>query len=157
MSKIRVVPLGAGQDVGRSCILVSIGGKNIMFDCGMHMGFQVTAALAALPERAARLQDARRFPDFSFISKSGSYTQFISAVAHVVLPSPCVTCCHCRWSFHIFTSTTVARWCTSPNSAGMTARSTCRIPPRRLRPSCWPTIGRSRSNATARRTSSPTK
>lgn len=27
------------QDVGRSCILVSMGGKNIMFDCGMHMGF----------------------------------------------------------------------------------------------------------------------
>lgn len=26
-------------DVGRSCILVSMGGKNIMFDCGMHMGF----------------------------------------------------------------------------------------------------------------------
>ena len=26
-------------DVGRSCILVSMGGKNIMLDCGMHMGF----------------------------------------------------------------------------------------------------------------------
>ena len=31
---------GAGQDVGRSCILLHIGGKNIMLDCGMHMGFQ---------------------------------------------------------------------------------------------------------------------
>mmetsp|Transcript_17939 Transcript_17939/g.31385 ORF Transcript_17939/g.31385 Transcript_17939/m.31385 type:complete len:554 (+) Transcript_17939:61-1722(+) len=51
---IKVVPLGAGQDVGKSCILLSIGGKNIMFDCGMHMGFQ----------------DSRRFPDFSYISKS---------------------------------------------------------------------------------------
>jgi integrator complex subunit 11 len=30
---------GAGQDVGRSCILLSIGGKNIMLDCGMHMGY----------------------------------------------------------------------------------------------------------------------
>jgi predicted metal-dependent RNase len=39
MSDIKVVPLGAGQDVGRSCILVSMGGKNIMLDCGMHMGF----------------------------------------------------------------------------------------------------------------------
>ena len=26
-------------DVGRSCILVSMGGRNIMLDCGMHMGF----------------------------------------------------------------------------------------------------------------------
>ena len=31
--------IGAGQDVGRSCILLHIGGKNIMLDCGMHMGF----------------------------------------------------------------------------------------------------------------------
>lgn len=30
---------GAGQDVGRSCILVSIAGKNVMLDCGMHMGY----------------------------------------------------------------------------------------------------------------------
>ena len=28
-----------GQDVGRSCLLVSMGGKRIMLDCGMHMGF----------------------------------------------------------------------------------------------------------------------
>lgn len=34
MDSIKVVPLGAGQDVGKSCILLSIGGKNIMFDCG---------------------------------------------------------------------------------------------------------------------------
>ena len=27
------------SDVGRSCVLVSIGGKNVMFDCGMHMGY----------------------------------------------------------------------------------------------------------------------
>lgn len=32
-------PSGAGQDVGRSCILLSIGNKNIMLDCGMHMGY----------------------------------------------------------------------------------------------------------------------
>jgi len=25
-------------DVGRSCILLTIGGKNLMLDCGMHMG-----------------------------------------------------------------------------------------------------------------------
>lgn len=38
MVQIKVVPLGAGQDVGKSCILVTIGGKNIMMDCGMHPG-----------------------------------------------------------------------------------------------------------------------
>lgn len=25
--------------MGRSCILVTIGGKNVMLDCGMHMGY----------------------------------------------------------------------------------------------------------------------
>ncbi len=52
---------GAGQDVGKSCVIVTVGGKNVMFDCGMHMGFQ----------------DERRSPDFSFISKTGNYTQAI--------------------------------------------------------------------------------
>ncbi|KAI8373209.1 beta-lactamase-like protein [Radiomyces spectabilis] len=61
---IRVVPLGAGQDVGRSCILVTIGGKNVMLDCGFHMGYN----------------DARRFPDFSYISKSGQFTDVLDAV-----------------------------------------------------------------------------
>ncbi|XP_011412767.3 integrator complex subunit 11 [Magallana gigas] len=51
-SEIKVTPLGAGQDVGRSCILLTIGGKNIMLDCGMHMGYN----------------DERRFPDFTYIT-----------------------------------------------------------------------------------------
>ncbi len=55
---------GAGQDVGRSCILVGVGGKNIMFDCGMHMGYD----------------DSRRFPDFSYISKSDNLTNYIDCV-----------------------------------------------------------------------------
>lgn len=39
---------GAGQDVGRSCILVSIGSQNIMLDCGMHMGYQDQVWLAVI-------------------------------------------------------------------------------------------------------------
>ncbi|KAL6051630.1 Integrator complex subunit 11 [Balamuthia mandrillaris] len=61
---IKIVPLGAGQDVGRSCILVSLGGKNVMFDCGMHMGYH----------------DARRFPDFSYISKTGNFTSALDCI-----------------------------------------------------------------------------
>eukprot|EP00053_Salpingoeca_punica_P011156 m.99812 g.99812 ORF g.99812 m.99812 type:complete len:609 (-) comp15603_c0_seq1:155-1981(-) len=61
---IRVVPLGAGQDVGRSCVLVTLGGKNIMFDCGMHMGYN----------------DERRFPDFRYIARSGPLTHMLDAV-----------------------------------------------------------------------------
>ncbi|XP_022050873.1 integrator complex subunit 11 [Acanthochromis polyacanthus] len=64
MPEINVTPLGAGQDVGRSCILVSIGGKNIMLDCGMHMGYN----------------DDRRFPDFSYITQNGRLTDFLDCV-----------------------------------------------------------------------------
>ncbi len=35
-----------------------------MFDCGMHMGYN----------------DERRFPDFSYISKTGNFTEMIEAV-----------------------------------------------------------------------------
>eukprot|EP00057_Strongylocentrotus_purpuratus_P024787 XP_011679261.1 PREDICTED: uncharacterized protein LOC763955 [Strongylocentrotus purpuratus] len=58
------VDIGAGQDVGRSCILLTIGSKNIMLDCGMHMGFN----------------DERRFPDFSYINKNGRLTDHLDAV-----------------------------------------------------------------------------
>lgn len=64
MSEIKAIPLGAGQDVGRSCILVTMAGKNIMLDCGMHMGFN----------------DSRRFPDFTYLAKTGPYTQHIDAL-----------------------------------------------------------------------------
>lgn len=64
MPEIKIVPLGAGQDVGRSCILVTIGGKNIMLDCGMHMGYN----------------DERRFPDFGYITKSSRLTQHLDCV-----------------------------------------------------------------------------
>jgi integrator complex subunit 11 len=46
---IKVIPLGAGQDVGRSCIVVEVGGKSIMLDCGIHMVSE------------------QKFPDFHFI------------------------------------------------------------------------------------------
>ncbi|EOB09236.1 Integrator complex subunit 11, partial [Anas platyrhynchos] len=64
MPEIKVTPLGAGQDVGRSCILVSIAGKNVMLDCGMHMGYN----------------DDRRFPDFSYITQNGRLTDFLDCV-----------------------------------------------------------------------------
>ncbi|OWF52067.1 integrator complex subunit 11-like [Mizuhopecten yessoensis] len=64
MTEITVTPLGAGQDVGRSCILLSIGGKNIMLDCGMHMGYN----------------DERRFPDFTYVTKEGRLTQHLDCV-----------------------------------------------------------------------------
>ncbi|KAG6571196.1 Cleavage and polyadenylation specificity factor subunit 3-II, partial [Cucurbita argyrosperma subsp. sororia] len=56
--------LGAGQEVGKSCVVVTINGKRIMFDCGMHMGYL----------------DHRRYPDFSRISASRDYNTVLSCV-----------------------------------------------------------------------------
>ncbi|KAJ0666015.1 putative metallo-beta-lactamase, zn-dependent metallo-hydrolase, RNA specificity [Helianthus annuus] len=61
---IECLVLGAGQEVGKSCAVVTINGKKIMFDCGMHMGYV----------------DHRRYPDFSRISKSGDFDNAISCV-----------------------------------------------------------------------------
>jgi len=64
MPEIKLTPLGAGQDVGRSCLLLSIGGKNVMLECGMHMGFN----------------DERKFPDFSFITNNMSLDEYLDCV-----------------------------------------------------------------------------
>jgi predicted metal-dependent RNase len=64
VSRICVTPLGAGQEVGRSCVLVTVGGKTVMFDCGIHVG----------------LKGAERFPDFKLASPSGDVTASVAAV-----------------------------------------------------------------------------
>lgn len=59
-----VLAEGAGQEVGKSCMVVTINGKRIMFDCGMHMGYL----------------DHRRYPDFSLISKSGDFNNALTCI-----------------------------------------------------------------------------
>ncbi|KAG9139111.1 hypothetical protein Leryth_024760 [Lithospermum erythrorhizon] len=61
---IECLVLGAGQEVGKSCVVVTINGKRIMFDCGMHMGHL----------------DHNRYPDFSLISKSGDFSHALSCI-----------------------------------------------------------------------------
>ena len=51
--KVGVYPLGAGQDVGRSCIILTIGDKKVMLDCGLHMG----------------ISDNKKFPDLLKLRK----------------------------------------------------------------------------------------
>lgn len=37
-STMVILPLGGGQEVGRSCILLQYNGRNILLDCGIHPG-----------------------------------------------------------------------------------------------------------------------
>ncbi|KAJ3324037.1 Integrator complex subunit 11 [Blyttiomyces sp. JEL0837] len=64
MGKIRCVPLGAGQDVGRSCLILNIGGKNLMLDCGLHMAYN----------------DERKWPDFAYLSKTGDFNSVLDCI-----------------------------------------------------------------------------
>lgn len=34
--KVEIIPLGAGQEVGRSCFILKYLSKTVMFDCGIH-------------------------------------------------------------------------------------------------------------------------
>ncbi|KAH9411412.1 beta-lactamase domain of mRNA-processing endonuclease [Ordospora pajunii] len=46
--KIRVMPLGAGNEVGRSCVIVECAGRTLMLDCGVHPAYTGTASLPFL-------------------------------------------------------------------------------------------------------------
>ncbi|ELA42832.1 uncharacterized protein VICG_00147 [Vittaforma corneae ATCC 50505] len=61
---MNVLALGAGQEIGRSCIVVNINNKTIMFDCGMHMGYS----------------DSRKFPDFQALSKTGNFDKIVDCI-----------------------------------------------------------------------------
>ncbi|XP_037082231.1 cleavage and polyadenylation specificity factor 73-like [Pollicipes pollicipes] len=45
LDQLLIRPLGAGQEVGRSCIMLEFKGKKIMLDCGIHPGLSGMDAL----------------------------------------------------------------------------------------------------------------
>eukprot|EP00889_Picochlorum_renovo_P001380 jgi/Picre1/28410/NNA_003815.t1 len=50
IDNVEIIPLGAGQEVGRSCIIVKYLDKRIMMDCGIHPGFSGHASLPFLDQ-----------------------------------------------------------------------------------------------------------
>uniref|UniRef100_A0A0D9XDG2 Metallo-beta-lactamase domain-containing protein n=2 Tax=Leersia perrieri TaxID=77586 RepID=A0A0D9XDG2_9ORYZ len=66
---IECLVLGAGQEVGKSCVVVKIGGKRVMFDCGMHMGHH----------------DSRRYPEFERLLAGGGAADYTAAISCVVI------------------------------------------------------------------------
>lgn len=48
--KLVVTPLGAGNEVGRSCVHMTYKGKTVLFDCGIHPAFSGMAALPYFDE-----------------------------------------------------------------------------------------------------------
>lgn len=64
---MEVLVLGAGRDVGRSCMLLKTSSSQILFDCGAHPGFA----------------DARRFPDFSLLNPLSSLDAILISHFHL--------------------------------------------------------------------------
>ncbi|CAB4298288.1 unnamed protein product [Prunus armeniaca] len=48
--KLIITPLGAGNEVGRSCVYMSYKGKTVLFDCGIHLAYSGMAALPYFDE-----------------------------------------------------------------------------------------------------------
>uniref|UniRef100_A0A1S4C9I3 Cleavage and polyadenylation specificity factor subunit 3-I n=1 Tax=Nicotiana tabacum TaxID=4097 RepID=A0A1S4C9I3_TOBAC len=48
--KLIITPLGAGNEVGRSCVYMSFKGKTVLFDCGIHPAYSGMAALPYFDE-----------------------------------------------------------------------------------------------------------
>ena len=47
---LEVVPLGAGNEVGRSCIVATFRSKSVMLDCGIHPGYSGIMSLPFFDE-----------------------------------------------------------------------------------------------------------
>lgn len=44
-NEMQIMPIGAGNEVGRSCCILKFMGKTIMFDCGVHPAYSGIASL----------------------------------------------------------------------------------------------------------------
>lgn len=64
---MKIIPLGAGQEIGRSCILIQIKDKLIMMDCGININYN----------------DHRRFPDFSAVPLIGNLSCVLVSHFHL--------------------------------------------------------------------------
>eukprot|EP00003_Mantamonas_plastica_P027016 TRINITY_DN568_c1_g1_i2.p1 TRINITY_DN568_c1_g1~~TRINITY_DN568_c1_g1_i2.p1 ORF type:complete len:158 (-),score=44.22 TRINITY_DN568_c1_g1_i2:21-467(-) len=49
-NKLEIMPIGAGNEVGRSCVILKFKGKTLMFDCGVHPGLSGMNALPYFDE-----------------------------------------------------------------------------------------------------------
>lgn len=47
---LTITPLGAGSEVGRSCVYMTFKGKTVLFDCGIHPAYSGMAALPYFDE-----------------------------------------------------------------------------------------------------------
>ena len=81
---IRVVALGSGQEVGRSCILLTLNNFNILLDCGMHPGYN---------ELNEKFPDFARLHELTNSSSHKTLTEVMRALDRKVAQF----CLHFNW------------------------------------------------------------
>lgn len=74
---MEIIPLGAGNEVGRSCIILKFRGKTVMFDCGIHPGLSGLNALPVFDEVDADSIDLLLVTHFH-LDHSGALPYFLT-------------------------------------------------------------------------------
>jgi len=84
-SVLEITPLGAGNEVGRSCVLLKFKGKTVLLDCGVHPAY---SGIASLPY--FDLIDDFASIDLLLVSQYEKIKFLFSFVTHLISLRPSV-------------------------------------------------------------------
>mmetsp|Transcript_13034 Transcript_13034/g.45844 ORF Transcript_13034/g.45844 Transcript_13034/m.45844 type:complete len:741 (-) Transcript_13034:420-2642(-) len=97
---LEFIPLGAGNEVGRSCCLLKFKGKTIMFDCGAHPGYRGEESLPFFDEVDAESIDLLLVTHFH-VDHAASVPYFLTKTTFkgkVYMTYPTLAICKLVWS-----------------------------------------------------------
>ena len=99
--ELEIIPLGSGCEVGRSCIILKIKGKTIMFDCGVHPGYSGISSLPYFDEVNPEDVNVLLMTHFH-LDHSGAVPYFVnktSFAGHVFMTHPTKPICKLLWPY----------------------------------------------------------
>lgn len=97
---LEFIPLGAGNEVGRSCCLLKFKGKTIMFDCGAHPGYRGEESLPFFDEVDADTIDLLLVTHFH-VDHAAAVPYFLTKTTFkgkVYMTYPTLAICKLVWS-----------------------------------------------------------
>lgn len=112
---ITVRVLGSGRDVGRSCILVTLGHRHVLFDCGVHPGLANPRDrfpdVASLPALDAVVVTHFHLDHAGALPLLHSQTSFNPANTPTVMTAPTKELCRLMLSDFVSTSAARKQYC----------------------------------------------
>ncbi|KAJ1477681.1 beta-lactamase-like protein [Baffinella frigidus] len=100
---LEFMPLGGGNEVGRSCCVMKFKGKTIMFDCGAHPGYKGEEALPFFDEVDAAEIDLLLVTHFH-VDHAAAVPYFLTRTTFkgkVFMTYPTLAICKLVWSDYI--------------------------------------------------------